>query len=317
MHSNNEPKDTSYDATHRRGTVRRIADTGRRWARAFVLIATAVMATGAQAVDVDAGDYTALPAGTNLGLVYYQHAERNKAYSGGTRVPIKPGLNSDVGILRGVHFMDIGGYIVDPQFLLPFGKLKGKDDLSALGSGNGTGDLILAATAWLVNDPKAKTYFGITPFLFLPTGSYDRNKALNLGENRWKFALQGGYITSLSDSVSLDLIGDVTVFGKNDDVGPTSKTLKQKAQFQGQAYLRYHLSPAFDLRAGLSHTRGGETSVDGVGQNDRSATSKFSLGGAYFVGPKTQILATYGRDLDVHQGLKESGRINLRLLQIF
>ena len=28
---------------------------------------------------------------------------------------------------------------------------------------SGTGDLILAATAWLVNDPKAKTYFGITP----------------------------------------------------------------------------------------------------------------------------------------------------------
>lgn len=317
MGNNKESKGTSYNATFREGAARRVAETGWRWTRAFVLVAVAAAATGAQAVDVDAGDYTALPAGTNLGMVYYQHAERNKLYSAGNRVPINAGLDSDVGILRGVHFMNIGGYIVDPQFLLPFGKLKGKDDLSALGSGSGTGDLILAATAWLVNDPKAKTYFGITPFLFLPTGTYDRNKALNLGENRWKFALQGGYITPLSDSVTLDLIGDVTVFGKNNDFGANSQTLKQKPQFQGQTYLRYHVSPAFDLRAGLSYTGGGETTVNGVSQNDRIATSKFSLGGAYFVGPKTQVLATYGRDLNVHQGLKESGRINLRILQIF
>ncbi|ERK98906.1 hypothetical protein O999_02015 [Pseudomonas putida LF54] len=32
---------------------------------------------GALALDVDAGDYTALPKDTNLGLIYYQHAERN------------------------------------------------------------------------------------------------------------------------------------------------------------------------------------------------------------------------------------------------
>lgn len=295
----------------------RIAAEGRKWTRAFALAAAALGATGAHAVDVDAGDYTALPAGTNLGLVYYQHAERDKLYSAGNRVPINPGLTSDVGILRGVHFMDIGGYIVDPQFLLPFGRLKGKDDLSSLGSGNGTADLILAATVWLVNDAKAKTYFGLTPFLYLPTGSYDRNKALNLGENRWKFALQGGYITPLSDAVTLDLIGDVTVFGENNDYGARSQSLKQKPLFQGQAFLRYNISPVFDLRAGLSYTAGGENKIDGVKQDDRTASSKFTVGGAYFVTPTTQLLANFGRDLDVREGLKESSRINLRLLQIF
>ena len=172
----NKPTSPLRDTTPREGAARRIAGTGRKWLSAFAFAATALTATGAQAVEVDAGDYTALPAGTNLGIVYYQHAQRDKLYSGGNRVPINPGLDSDVGILRGVHFMDIGGYIVDPQFLLPFGKLKAKDDLSALGTGSGTGDLILAATVWLVNDPKAKTYVGLTPFLYLPTGTYDRNK---------------------------------------------------------------------------------------------------------------------------------------------
>jgi len=258
-----------------------------------------------------------MPAGTNLGMVYYQHAERNKLYSAGNQVPIKAGLDSDVGILRAVHFMEIGGIIVDPQFLLPFGNLKGKDDMSALGSGSGIGDLMLVATAWLVNDPKAKTYFGISPYLYLPTGTYDRNEALNLGENRWKFALQGGYITPLSDSVSLDLIGDVMVFGKNDDFGAASQTLEQKPLYQGQTFLRYHVSPTFTLSAGLSYTAGGETEVNGVSRNDRISTSKYSLGGSYFIGPKTQVLATYGRDLNVDEGLKETGRINMRILQMF
>ncbi len=278
--------------------------------------ATAMVALPAHAIDVDAGDYTALPAGTVLGLGYYQHATRNKLYSGGDQVPINAGLDSDVGILRGVYFMDIGGYIVDPQFLLPFGKLKAKKDVSALGSESGLADLVLAATVWFTK-PGAKEHFGITPFVYVPTGSYDKNSPLNLGENRWKFALQAGWIKPLSDSVTMDLIADVTAFGKNDEFGATSSTLKQKALFQFQGWWRYHFSPAADVRLGLSHTTGGENKIDGVAQDDRTATTKLSLGGAYFVSAKTQLLATYGRDLKVREGFKENNRINLRLLQIF
>ena len=125
-------------------------------------VALACAAMPAHAIDVDAGDYTALPAGTNLGLLYYQHAERDKVYAGGTQVA-GGRLNSDIGILRYVHFMDIGGFTVDPQILLPFGGLRGSKDLSALGSGAGVADPIPAATVWLLNQPEQKRYFGITP----------------------------------------------------------------------------------------------------------------------------------------------------------
>jgi hypothetical protein len=97
----------------------------------------------------------------------------------------------------------------------------------------------------------------------------------------------------------------------------SSATLKQKAQFQFQGLLRYHLSDTSDLRLGLSHLTGGETRVNGVAQNDRQSTTKVSFGGAVFVAPKTQLLATVGRDLHVRQGFKENARINLRLLQVF
>ncbi|MHA4899871.1 transporter, partial [Enterococcus faecium] len=83
----------------------------------------------------------------------------------------------------------------------------------------------------------------ITPFLFLPTGGYDKNKALNLGENRWKLALQGGFITGLSDKLLLDVIGDVTVYGKNSEFGASNASMKQDASFQLQTFLRYNLTP--------------------------------------------------------------------------
>ncbi|MCM8567478.1 transporter [Thauera linaloolentis] len=280
-------------------------------------LCAALAAPQAHAVDVDAGDYTALPAGTNLAMAYYQYATRDAAYVRGRKQAGDPRLDSHVGILRGVHFTEIGGYIVDPQFLLPFGKLEGKDDLSAAGSASGVGDLILAATVWLVNKPQTGTYFGITPFLYAPTGNYDNDDALNLGENRWKFALQAGFITKLSEKVSLDLIGDFTLYGKNDKFGAAKVTMKQKPSMQFQGYLRYHLSDAWDLRAGVSHTVGGETEVAGVDQGDRLRTTKVSVGTGWFIAPDLQLLASYGRDVSVRNGLREDDRLNLRVLKVF
>ncbi|RKS28261.1 outer membrane putative beta-barrel porin/alpha-amylase [Pseudomonas sp. WPR_5_2] len=272
---------------------------------------------GALAMDVDAGDYTALPKDTNLGLLYYQHAERNALYADGHKVPIHAGLDSDIGILRGVHFMQLGDYIVDPQFLLPFGNVRAKDDLKDLGSDSGIGDLILAATVWLVNEPEKRRYFGITPFLFVPTGSYDKDNAINLGENRWKFTLQSGYITGLTDKVTLDLVGDVTFFGHNNDYGNAGVTQKQEPLYQGQAFLRYNFTERFDVRAGVSKLWGGESEIAGLDMNDKPGTSKYTVGTSYFITPSTQLMANYGQDMSVDSGFKEERRINLRLLQLF
>ncbi|WP_439687748.1 QbdB protein [Cupriavidus oxalaticus] len=283
---------------------------------AGVALALLLGASPARAIDVEAGDYTALPAGTNLGLLYYQHAQRDRVYAGGNRVA-GGNLDSDVGIVRYVRFMEVGGFTIDPQFLLPFGKLRATDNLSALGSASGVGDLMLATTVWLVNQPDKKRYFGITPFLFVPTGSYDQNRPLNLGEHRWKFALQAGYITPLADKVTLDLVADVTVFGNNSKFGANSDTLRQDALVQGQGWLRYHFTERFDVRGGLSYAFGGETSVNGVSRDDRTNTSKFSVGFAWFPAATFQILGTFGRDISVRNGPMENLRVNLRLLKVF
>lgn len=272
----------------------------------------------AQAIDVDAGDYVPAPAGTNVGLLYLQHASRDALYAQGNRVAGNNGLDSDIGILRLVHFMEIGGMIADPQILLPFGRLKGTGAMAGtLGSEDGIGDPILAATFWVQNNPQAKTYTGITPYVYVPIGSYNSQRALNLGENRWRYSLQAAHVRPLGEKFSLDLVGDVTLFGKNDEYGAANQTLKQKPLYQAQAWLRYHLTPTSDIRLGVSETFGGRSKIDGVEQDDRKSTSKFSLGGSFFIAPKTQIVGLIGRDISVRDGFRESSRINIRILQVF
>jgi len=286
--------------------------------RALACTGLALASAASQAIDIDAGDYTALPAGSTVAVLYAQHAERDRLYAGGQRVPGDMGLDSDIGILRVIHFMKIGGFTVDPQFLLPFGQLKARGDLGpVLGQRSGTADLILAATVWTLEDPKNRRYFGITPFLFAPTGTYDAAKPMNLGENRWKYALQAAYIHGVGDKWTFDVAADITAYGRNDKANPAGDDLKQKPTLQFQGFVRYAMSPAWDLRAGLSHARIGETELAGVSNNDDAKITKMQLGSAVFVGPKTQLLATWGRDLKVDNGFKEASRLNLRLLQLF
>jgi hypothetical protein len=286
---------------------------------AALAAAAALLSTPARAIDLDAGDYTALPAGTTLGLLYAQHASRDELYAHGRQLPLEGRLVSDVGILRGVHFMELAGHIVNPQFLLPFGRLRGQGSLDSLGSNSGVGDLILAA-AMFGSKPGDKTQYAVMPYLWLPTGQYDRDDPLSLGENRWKFALQGGYSTPLSEKLTFDLMGDVTFFGKNDDASDGAggrTTLRQKPLFDVQAHLRWHLDGATDLRLQLAHSFGGETKLGGAWQDNRSATTRMKLGIGHFFGQSTQLLVLFNRDLDVREGFKIDKGVQLRLLQVF
>lgn len=302
-------------------SIRTIPKTARLrrtlWASLFAM--SGLFSAPAHALDNDADDYSAgaLPEGTNLALLYYQYANRDKVRANGNTVS-SGDLRSDVGILRLVRFVKFGPYIADPQILLPFGRLEGSGALASLGSANGLGDAILTATIWLVNKPAEGTFFGVTPAVYVPIGRYDRNRALNLGENRWKYMLQAGYVTALGDpKLSMQLSGDVTAFGSNDDYGVASQTLKQRPLLELQAWLRYQATPDVDLRIGTAHFNGGRTEVDGVANNDRVRTTNMKFGVSWNFAPSWNIVALYGQDVTVKNGLQEANRFNLRLLKAF
>lgn len=270
------------------------------------------MTTPSYAIDVDVGDWATAPEGTKMGLVYVQHANRSQVYSQGNVAVNNAQLQSDVEIFRYVHWTTFAGHPAALEVLLPFAQLQGDGNLSALGRASGSGDVILVAPVWLADNKADRESFAIAPYLFLPTGTYDKNKGLNVGENRTKYALQLGYMHGIGNAFDIDLAGDVMYFGENTDT-----SLTQKPLYQVQGYLSYKWTPATKLAVGLSHSFGGETAINGVDQNNQTKTTKTMLTVSTFVDQRNQLLFSYGKDLSVANGLKEDARFNFRLLHVF
>lgn len=284
--------------------------------KTFLAVVTSMLSISTYAIDVDAKDYLPAPDGTNVFLFYGQYAQRDALYAGDKKVEGDPKLESTVGLFRFVHFTKFKDYVIEPQIIIPVGKLKASKDISALGDSSGVlGDIILANTVLLFNEQEKGKVWGVTPFLTLPTGSYDKDDTLNMGENRYKFTLQTSLVNKFTDKLGTDLSADVTFYGKNDDYGQDS-TLEQDPGYQLQADVFYQIQNNYDLRAGISYLNAGKTEVENV-TADAAEQTKIWLGSQINLNPKSSLILTVGRDIKVENTFRENARFNMRYTYAF
>lgn len=283
----------------------------------YLMLAAAVPCLSAQALEVTPGDYEALPVGATVGLVYYQHSTTNSAYAQGHKASSDFNLTSDIGILRLVHAYRLTDQLsIEPQILLPFGHVSSGGDASALGSTRGVGDVtVTAPLKYRLND--ANDILAATVYLTAPTGNYDRDDALNLGENRWKADLQAAYIKHFGEKWAVDLVGDAIWYGDNDDFTANSVRREQDVSYAAQLMGRYIIDPGTSLAVGVGHSWGGENRVDGTAQDDRGENTNFRVTAAKFFTAQDQLQIQLGRDLAVENGPKENFRLNLRYARVF
>lgn len=269
-------------------------------------------------VATDPGDYSPLPAGLDLAILYMQHTEHEDFYASGNEISDLAGiekLTTDIGLLRWVHFIDIGGYIFDPQVIIPFGKVA-LDTTGGTISSSGVGDPLVGGTMWVYNNTETKQAFGLTGLISIPIGKYDGDTGpVNIGENRWKLITQAAYVTPLTETFSLDLIAEYTFFGENDDFYSASKD--QDDQYGVQLHLTKTFTPSTSASLSYYHDFGGETSLNGVKQNDKLNNSSFNVTLTHFIQPDIQMMLEYGRSIDTYNGFFETDRINLRFVKIF
>ena len=268
-------------------------------------------------VATDPGDYRPLPAGYNLAILYAQMTDLDKSYADGDRVIGGPTLTKDIGLLRFVHYTEVGGLTVDPQVVIPFGSVNldlGNAELSA----SGVGDPLLGATVWFYEDKETKEAFGVTGLLSIPIGEYEEARGgINLGGNRFKLITQAAYISAIANNFSWEIIGEYTIFGKNDDFGGSNIKKEQDGQFGIQTHLNYHMSAATTFSFSYYHDFGAESEVAGVKQNDELNNSRFQLTAQHFLAPDWQAQVQYGRSISVENGFFESDFINLRIVKVF
>lgn len=288
------------------------------WLALMLAIAALFQLRPALAVDIGPTDYVPAPAGTDALLLYYRHADSGSAHLTTTGKASDSSLTADSGILRYIHYADLGGITIAPQILIPAAALHeaklGGADLNQPG---GLGDVILANVFWLVNNPAQKRYFGVTPYVWLPVGRYDHGDALNIGENRWKANVQAGFDQGFGDKWAIGLTADATWYGDNTEAGTGGQTLKQDTSYQTQVWLRYDISSESSVAAGLSQTLGGKQTLDAAANGFKTEVTQARLSYSQFLTPSFQVQGILSTDLRVRGGFEEDYGAQVRLLKVF
>ena len=275
-------------------------------------------AAEARALDIDPGDYVALPDGTDVVLGYARFAHSDRLTLKGSGPIAESRLTSALGIAAWVHYVDVGGFIVNPRVFIPYGGYDGgRVGGVKLADAQGFGDPFTAVTVWLLNRPEENRYFGLSAYVFAPLGGYEAGKPLNMGENRWKGVVQAGLVYGLAPGLTAELVADTTLYGDNGKAGGGTQTLSQRHSYQVQPWLRYDFSPGSVLSLGYSGSFGGVQTLDGVATGFTTDAHAVKLDYRRFVTDTLQLAATLSRDVAGSGGFQEAARLNLRILKMF
>ena len=279
-------------------------------------IATLIAMTSASplwAIELQPGTYSPQPAGTRILDLTYAHLERDAFYSKWKKLPLDPLLILDVAQLRGRYHLPMA---LSVSFSVYCGNNRGARALTSWGSQSGCGDLLLGMTYWPLHDLKKGQFLGLTPYIFLPTREYDSSRPYNFGENRYSFGLNTGYVFHFSTGLSNELLGDIQLFGENDNY-LDGHSLKQQPLLTLQYHLRYQLTPSGKLFASYLHDWASATSIDGKDQHNGRNNGRYRIGYQQMLSRTVQLQFSWGADLHVENGLRESERLLLRGVWLF
>ncbi|RJX28478.1 MAG: transporter [Desulfurivibrio sp.] len=267
--------------------------------------------------DNDARDYIPLEPGTTLIAAYYNYISATDFYADGDKINSDTNLSANIGILRPVYYTKLGPFVIDPQMLIPFGEqsLDGDGVGGVEISSSGLADPIVTATIWLVNDPASKTWLGFTPFITVPLGEYDEDKALNMGANRWAFKPEVGFVKGFGNYF-FELTGNCEFYTDNDDFSAQSLTLEQDPVYTLESHLSYNFSDAFYISGDYFYHNGGETTLAGIDQHDEKDDHAVQLTLGFLLNPSYQLLLKYKTDIEVENGLK-TNTVGLRFAHFF
>lgn len=279
-----------------------------------ISLATFAIAAGfsmsAWAIDLQPGDATAPPPGLRSVQFSYLNAERvgaSNARVDQTQVQFRYTQAFEVNKQPALFYLHTGTGRNDPS-----------GAYASLPADNGMIDTTLVFAYWPYVDRASKTYVGVAGYLITPTGSYSSDRAINMGENRYRWAGQIAYQTRIAPDLDWMSAFDTLWFGKNDasrlstDVG----TLEQKALYSAQTGLLYHLNQRYSFAAAYFYSEGGETVFKGAAQNNSIKSHRYQLSaiGQYSFG---RLTLQYGQDIDNNAALEDKHRVFLRYTKFF
>ena len=276
-------------------------------------------------IDLQPNDIVAPPPGRNSVSISYLDTENNTYYKNGTVVKSKPfaspDINGQAAQLRISTTYAVGDLPAASYVQLPYGSIKPSGSLSSYPSDTGVGDTAFMTAIWPYSDRVARKYLGVAGYVIAPTGSYNNQQLLNMGENRWKADLQMGYQQPIVSNVDGMIAVDTMWFSTNNQCATacfsaTNKSLNQKPLTTTQLGPIYKIDEIYTLAASYFYVAGGATTIGNAYQNNTVNTQRYLLSAVAHY-PIGRITIQYGRDMEIKNGFFESRRLAVRYQHAF
>ena len=266
------------------------------------------------AIDLQPGDATAPPPGLRSVQLSYLNVERvgaNNAKLDQTQVQFRYTQTFEVNKQPALFFLHTGTGKNEP--VGPLARIAAAD--------NGMIDTTLVLAYWPYVDRASKTFVGVAGYLITPTGSYSSDRAINMGENRYRWAGQIAYQTRIAPDLDWMSAFDTLWFGKNDEsrsLDPREGlgVLQQKALYSAQTGLLYHLNQRYSLAVSYFYSEGGETVFNDEAKNNSIKSHRYQVS-AIRNTSIGRFTLQYGQDIDNNAALEDKHRVFLRYAKFF
>lgn len=286
----------------------------------YILIALSIIYNVSFSQELEPRSYSVVPKKTSGVLLGY-------SFSSGAIVTDATSPLTDFSIVAhsftagGVRTMGIFGRLARIQMLIPYVlmsgdlKYKGKD---TSGVRSGFADARIKFGVNIFGSPalspkefqrfKEETVLGTSIVISVPTGQYDNSKIVNLGANRWGFKPEIGFSYGY-DKFYFEMYSGIWFFTPNSEYLKTN-TLKQDPIFNFQAHTLYMFPSKIWLGIDLNYFSGGQSSINGIYNNDMLHNSRFGGVIGY------PISKNHSLKFQAHTGLTTSSGSNYTILTL-
>jgi hypothetical protein len=257
-----------------RPILRAYRDVIKRSSTVAAVIVLLFVAAQAYAGEIEPRAYVNTPVGINFLLAGYAYTDGGLSTPGAS--PIKDAqLTMNTGVLAYARTLEVWGKSGKFDAILPYSGLSG----SALFMGqprernvSGFHDPLFRFSVNFYGAPalsleefadyQQDVIIGASVQVSAPLGQYDKDKLVNLGNNRW-FVKPDMGISKAWGAFALELSTGAYFFTKNDDYFG-GQTLKQDPILTAQVHATYNIVRGVWAALSWTYDYGGRTTIDGV-----------------------------------------------------
>jgi hypothetical protein len=245
-----------------------------------------------------------VPSGTTLLNIYYIHSYGNEYYRDNDKISDASDLSMNMCILHPIYYTSIGSLDLNLHALIPFGEAELNGEHST-----GVGDITLFSQLWLINSKEKKFFFVYAPYFTVPSGRYSRDSIVNIGDNRWSTKQEVAIVKGFGEKTWLELLANGRFFSDNDDVsgsGNRTVTSGKDPVFGIEMHLSYDFTPSFYGSLDYFFTHGGEHTIDGILQYDRTSSHVLGPSFVFSINRQANVMCACEFPLAVENGVKTS-----------